>query len=99
MADEHIHDLDMEQENIVELSDEEGNSLKFEHIMTLEHKGNAYICLAPAEPMEDIGEDELVIMRVGADDETGEDVYETIEDDDELDEVFAEYLKIAEADE
>lgn len=99
MADERNHDQDMEQENIVELFDEEGNTLKFEHIMTLEHKGNAYICLAPAEPMEDVGEDEMVIMRVGTDEESGEDVYETIEDEAELDEVFEEYLKIAEADE
>ncbi len=99
MADERNHDLDMEQENIVELFDEDGNTLKFEHIMTLEHKGKAYICLAPAEPMEDVGEDELVIMRVGTDEESGEDVYETIEDEKELDEVFEEYLKIAETDE
>lgn len=99
MADERNHDMDMEQENLVELSDEDGNTLKFEHIMTLEHKGNAYICLAPAEPMEDVGEDELVIMRIGTDEESGEDVYETIEDEAELDEVFEEYLKIAEADE
>jgi putative Holliday junction resolvase len=99
MADERNHDQDMEQENIVELFDEDGNALKFEHIMTLEHKGNAYICLAPAEPMEDVGEDEMVIMRVGTDEESGEDIYETIEDEAELDEVFEEYLKIAEADE
>lgn len=99
MADERNHDLDMEQDNIVELFDEDGNTLKFEHIMTLEHKGNAYICLAPAEPMEDVAEDEMVIMRVGKDEESGEDVYETIEDEAELDEVFEEYLKIAEADE
>lgn len=99
MADERNHDRDMEQENIVELLDEEGNTLRFEHIMTLDHKGTAYICLAPAEPMEDVAEDEMVIMRVGSDEETGEDVYETIEDENELDEVFEEYLKIAEADE
>ncbi|MGI6239318.1 MAG: DUF1292 domain-containing protein [Christensenellales bacterium] len=91
-------DQNMEQENIVELIDEEGNALRFEHMMTLEHKGNAYICLAPAEPMEDIGEDELVIMRVEKDADSDEDVYATIEDEAELDEVFEEYLKIAEAD-
>ena len=99
MADERNHELDMEQENIVELFDEEGNELRFEHLMTLEHKGNTYICLAPAEPMEDVAEDEMVIMRIESDEETGEDVYATIDDEAELDEVFEEYLKIAEADE
>lgn len=99
MADERNHELDMEQDNIVELFDDEGNELKFEHLMTLEHKGNTYICLAPAETMEDVADDEMVIMRIETDEETGEDVYATIEDDAELDEVFEEYLKIAEADE
>ena len=100
MADEHNRDLDMEQDqdNIVELFDEEGNTLKFEHIMTLEHKGNNYICLAPAQPMDDVAEDEMVIMRISTDEESGEDVYETIDDEAVLDEVFEEYLKIAEAD-
>lgn len=99
MADERNHELDMEQDNIVELFDDEGNELKFEHLMTLEHKGNTYICLAPAEPMDDVAEDEMVIMRIEADEESGEDVYATIDDEAELDEVFEEYLKIAEADE
>ncbi|MGX8706338.1 MAG: Holliday junction resolvase RuvX [bacterium] len=91
------HELDMEQENIVELVDEDGNEVSFEHLMTLEHNGNAYICLAPMEPMEDVAEDELVIMRIETDDE-GNDFYTTIEDEAELDEVFEKYLEIAEAD-
>ena len=99
MSDVRNNEFDMEQENIVELYDDEGNNLKFEHIMTLALKGNSYICLAPAEEMEDIAEDEMVIMRIEQDEETGEDVYATIEEDDELNEVFEEYLRIAEADE
>ena len=91
------HELDMEQENIVELVDEDGNEVSFEHLMTLEHNGKAYICLAPMEPMEDVAEDELVIMRIETDDE-GNDYYTTIEDEAELDEVFEKYLEIAEAD-
>ena len=92
-------EMELDQEAIVELVDDEGNEVAFEHLMTLEHNGNVYICLAPAEPMEDVAEDEMVIMRIEADEETGEDVYATIEDEAELDEVFEEYLRIAEADE
>ena len=91
------HDLDMEREDIVELVDEDGNEVSFEHLMTLEHNGNAYICLVPMEPMEDVGEDELVIMRIETDEE-GNDYYATIDDEAELDEVFEKYLEIAEAD-
>ena len=50
------------------------------------------------EPMEDVAEDELVILRIETDDE-GNDVYATVEDDAELDAVFEKYLEIAEADE
>ena len=90
--------LDMEREDIVELIDEDGNEVRFEHLMTLEHNGKAYICLVPVDPMEDVEEDELVIMRI-ENDEDGNDVYVTIDDDAELDEVFEKYLEIAEADE
>lgn len=95
---ENNHELDMEREDIVQLVDEDGNEVDFEHLMTLEHNGNAYICLVPVEPMEDVGEDELVILRLETDDE-GNDIYATIDDEAELDEVFEKYLEIAEADE
>ena len=98
MSENMNHDLDMEREDIVELIDEDGNEVRFEHLMTLEHNGNAYICLVPVDPMEDVEEDELVIMRIESDDD-GNDVYATIEDDAELDAVFEKYLEIAEADE
>ena len=91
-------DMELDQENIVELVDDEGNDVRFEHLMTLEHKGGVYICLAPAEPMEDVEEDELVIMKIIQDD-NGNDVYSTIESEQELNEVFEKYCEIAEADE
>ena len=39
------------------------------------------------------------ILRIEEDAETGEDVYATIDNEDELNAVFEEYLRIAEADE
>ena len=100
MNENHFEDQDMEldAENIVELVDDDGNEVRFEHLMTLEHKGGVYICLAPAEPMEDVAEDELVIMRIQQDAE-GNDFYSTIDSEEELNEVFEKYLEIAEADE
>ena len=94
---ENNHELDMEREDIVQLVDEDGNEVDFEHLMTLEHHGRTYICLVPMEPMEDVEEDELVILRIETDDE-GNDFYTSIDDDAELDEVFEKYLEIAEAD-
>ena len=99
MNDEKMNgqEMDYDQENIVELVDDEGNEVAFEHLMSLEHKGNVYICLAPIEPMEDVAEDELVIMKI-LQDENGNDFYSTIESEEELNEVFEKYLEIAEAD-
>ena len=88
--------FNMEQSDVVELIDEDGKEVSFEHLMTLEHKGNTYVCLAPVEPDDDIGEDELVILRIDTD-EDGNDTYVTIDDDEELDDVFEKYLEIAEA--
>ena len=92
------HELDMDRENIVELVDEDGQEIAFEHLMTLEHEGRAYICLVPVEPMDDVEEDELIIMRIETDEE-GNDFYSTIDDETELEAVFEKYLEIAEADE
>lgn len=92
------NELNMMPEDIIELVDEDGNEVSFEHLMTLEHDGKAYICLAPVEPMEDVAEDELVIMRIETDEE-GNDYYATVDNEDELDAVFEKYLEIAEADE
>ena len=92
------HELDMERDDIIELVDEDGQEVSFEHLMTLELDGKTYICLVPVEPMDDVEEDELVIMRIETDEE-GNDYYATIDTDEELDAVFEEYLRIAEADE
>ena len=48
--------------------------------------------------MEDVGEDELVILKIETD-EDGNDTYVSVDDDEELDDVFEAYLEIAEADE
>lgn len=98
MNENNGFDMELDQENIVELVDDEGNVVHFEHLMSLEHKGNVYICLAPAEEMEDVAEDELVIMRI-LQDKDGNDYYSMIESEQELNEVFEKYLEIAEADE
>lgn len=98
MSENNNFDMELDQENIIELVDDDGNAVQFEHLMSLEHNGNVYICLVPAEPMEDVEEDELVIMRILTD-ENGNDYYSTIESEKELNEVFEKYLEIAEADE
>lgn len=54
--------------------------------------------MIPTEPMEDVSEDELVIMRIETDTD-GNDYYVSIDDENELNAVYEEYLAIVEADE
>lgn len=93
MKEENNHYED--ESNIVELIDDEGNTLQYEHLMTFEYKKEWYVALTqvtePEEAEEDDGEEgeEIAIYHLvgGEDDET----LEPIEDDALLDEVFAEF--------
>ena len=82
-----------EENNIVELIDDDGNTLKYEHLMTFEYKGEWYCAFTPVAEAEEAEEDEegdeVVIYHLvgGENDET----LEPIEDDEKLDEVFAEF--------
>ncbi len=89
---------DYDDDNIVEIVDEEGNTYRYEHLMTFEYQGEWYCAFTPAsEPAEaaDDGEDDdeaedVVIFRIAGseDDET----LEPVEDEALLDEVFKEFM-------
>lgn len=91
---EERNDYD-EENNIVELVDDEGNTLRYEHIMTFEYKNEWYCAFTPEktaeEPSEDDEEegDEVAIFRIAG--EEDDETLEPIEDDELLDEVFAEF--------
>lgn len=85
--------MENERDDIVVLVDENGDEVEFEHIDSFEMNDNEYVILAPLNEEIDEDEDEeeeVIILRVEHN-EDGEDSYVTIEDDDELDEVFSEF--------
>ena len=84
--------MDDERDDIVVLVDENGEEVEFEHIDTIEMNDNEYVVLAPLiEDQEEAPEEEEVIILKIEHNENGEDSFVTIEDDDELDEVFNEF--------
>lgn len=87
-----------EMDNIIELLDEDNTPIRFEHLITLEHAGETYILLVPVDPMEDVANDEVIILRIDKD-QNDEDIYVGIEDETLLKVIFERYLEIAEADE
>lgn len=78
-----------ERDEVVVLTDDEGNEFEFQVIDVLEIEGNRYAVLFPLDDSE-AAEDEALIMRLETDEE-GDDVLVDIEDDQEWEKVVAEW--------
>lgn len=87
-----------ENEDIIVLYDEDGNEENYEHIDTIKFNGESYVVLTPANLSEEEEESEdleVVFMKIVPDPENpGEEMLIVIDDDDELDAVFAEFSRI-----
>ena len=70
-----------EEDDLVELIDENGESTVFEHLATIEYEGESYLALCDPESDDQ--------------DENGEDVY-NVPDDDVADAVFARLVELTE---
>ena len=89
-------DCDCEDE-IVELTDESGKKMKFYHVGTIEFKNAYYAAFQPAEEIEGVDDDELIIFEV-ADGEGEESELLPIEDQDLLDDVYEEFCRVLDED-
>ena len=72
---------------LVYLQDEDGNDIAFEHLMTVKYKEHEYILLEAKQDIEGCMQGESIILRIEQDD-SGEDIYVTIEDETEYQTVF-----------
>lgn len=86
--EDDLNDLD-ELDNIITLTDEDGNEVQFEFLDLLEFEGEEYVILLPLDD-EDEDEDgaEVVILRVGEDNPDGTESYESVEDPQILEAVY-----------
>ncbi|MDE5729820.1 MAG: DUF1292 domain-containing protein [Clostridia bacterium] len=73
-----------ENDGLIELVDEDGKVINFTLAGITEYKGEKYAMLLPAEPNDDVAEDEVAIFRYIEKDG----VLEAIEDETLLEEVF-----------
>ncbi len=85
-------------EDIVELTTDDGKKLKFFFVGTIEYKGKNYSAFEPAEEIDGLSEDDLVIFELSGDDEETADLL-PIDDEALLDEVFEEFCRVLEEDE
>jgi len=92
MADQDKREgLEEDDDHLVVLQDENGKDITFEHLMTLDYKGASYILLEAQQDMEDCLQGESIILKIEQD-ENGDDMYATIEDEAEYQEVFQKCL-------
>ncbi len=80
-----------ENENIIELTDDEGNTVEFEHLLTFEYGENFYCALLPVEPLPDMEDGEVLIMRVEEQDDG--DLILPVETEEELEGAWNVFLE------
>ena len=105
-CDEHTHaECECEHEECdcgcdepIELITDDGKKLKFYFIGTIEYKGKNYSAFEPAEQIEGIEDDDMIIFELSGDDEETAELL-PVEDEAILDEVFEEFCRVLEEDE
>lgn len=82
-----------EDDDIIELTDENGETSQFEHLMTFEHEGSEYVALMLLEDEANENEEaEVIILKIEEDDEG--DVFTSVDDDKLADTLFEKFQKL-----
>ena len=82
--EENVEEL---EDNMVTLTDENGEDVQFEFLDLIEYEGNEYVVLLPAEETEEPGE--VVILQLeDTENDSEEESYISVEDEEVLNKVF-----------
>ena len=99
MTDEMLNNIPEEEDNIVELTDDDGVVSKFEYLATIPFDGEDYVILQVLDEdgQEPEGDDgEVIILKIEQD-ENGEDIYVSVEDDEVSEKVFNLFISAMDA--
>jgi len=77
--------------DFITVTDDEGNEFELEHLDTAEIDGDCYMAFLPAEMDENDEDYGLVILKVIVED--NEEILVTIDDEDVLNAVYANFIK------
>ena len=77
--------------NFITVTDDDGNEFELEHLDTLEMNGELYMAFLPADMDEDDEDFGLVILKVT--EQEDEELLSTVDDESELDEVYARFIE------
>ena len=84
MSDEFGSDL-------VTIVDDEGNEFELEVIESMDYNGKSYMAFLPADMSEDDPDYGFILLRV-VEDENGDEVFESIDDENELQDVYERFM-------
>lgn len=91
MADEIKNNTSEENSNIIDLIDEEGNTIPFEHLDTVQIDGNDYIICIPYDDEEE-EVTEIALFKIDKDADS-EDCLSQVFDDALADRIYEEFKK------
>ena len=77
--------------DFVTIVDDEGNEFELEVIESMDYNGHSYMAFLPADMSEDDPDYGFVLLRV-VEDENGDEVFESIDDEDELQDVYERFM-------
>ncbi len=80
-------------DSFITMVDENGEEFVLEILESIDYKGATYTAFLPADMDENDPDYGLVLLR-NAVDENGDEVFDTIDDDDELNDVYEQFMRI-----
>ena len=84
--------------DFITIIDDDGNEFELELLDTIDYNGETFSAFLPTDMDEDDPDYGLIILRIIVD-ENGDELFESIDDDDKLQEVYEMFMTIFEAEE
>ena len=84
--------------DFVTIIDDEGNEFELELLDTIDYNGESFAAFLPTDMDEDDPDYGLIILSV-VNDENGDELFESIDDDDKLQQVYEMFMTVFEAEE
>ena len=77
--------------DFITIVDDDGQEFELEVIESMDYNGKTYISFLPANIPEDDPDYGFILLRV-VEDENGDELFESIDDDDELQDVYERFM-------
>ena len=79
--------------DLITIVDDEGQEFELEYIDEIDYNGSTYVAFLPADMEENDPDYGLIILRSVLD-ENGEELFDSIDDDAELDDVYEKFMTL-----